>query len=113
LRESYEGMVMKAADIDADGNWIHEGEKIPLVGSTIPIPETARLRGEPEEQEVLYMTTALVRYENCPSCNEHLDETYPCLVTEYGVRMIPARCCDTFLWITEKIGEEYDGRNDA
>ena len=105
--------MMKAAEIDEDGNWIHEGEKIPLVGSTIPVPDTARLRGEPEQQEVLYMTTALVKYDNCLSCNEHFDETYPCFVTEYGARMIPARCCDTFIWITDEIGEEYDGRADA
>jgi|TARA_R100000655_G_scaffold65725_1_gene104140 hypothetical protein len=113
LKESYEGTMMKAAEIDEDGNWIHEGEKIPLVGSTIPVPDTARLRGEPEQQEVLYMTTALVKYDNCLSCNEHFDETYPCFVTEYGARMIPARCCDTFIWITDEIGEEYDGRADA
>ena len=104
---------MRATEIDKDGVWTCEGEKIPLVGSTIPVPETARLRGESKEQEVLYMTTALVAYEYCPACTEPFDETFPMLVTDEGAKMIPARCCDTFIWMTDKLGEEYDGRSDA
>jgi len=104
--------VMKAAEIDKDGVWTCEGEEIPLVGSTIPVPETARLRGEPDEQEVLFLTTALVAYDFCPICDAEFDETFPMLVTDKGAKMIPARCCDTFIWMTDKLGEEYDGRND-
>ena len=104
---------MKAVDIDSNGIWLRNGVKIPLLGSTLPIPESARLRSEPEFQEVLYMTTALLAYEYCPSCTEPFDETFPMLVTDQGAKMIPARCCDTFIWMTDKLGEEYDGSSDT
>ena len=110
--KDYSGLNMKPEEIDSDGNWIHEGETIPLVGSTLPIPKSARLRGEAEEQEVLMVTTAVV-FGDCPYCGEAFTEETPMLVTVDGAKMIPARCCNTFIWMTDKLGEEYDGRNDA
>ncbi len=104
---------MKPSEIDKDGVWSRNGEEIAILGSLLPIPKEVRIRGEDREQEVIFMTTALVRYENCPRCEKEFDETFPLFVTDKGAKMIPARCCDTFIWMTDKIGEEYDGRKDA
>ena len=112
MRESYKGLMMKPNEIDSAGNWVFEGKMIPLLGSTLPVPESARLRGEDEEQEVLMVTTAVL-FGDCPYCGEAFTEETPMLVTVDGAKMIPARCCDTFIWMTDKLGEEYDGRNDA
>lgn len=110
MKEDYSGIMMKVEDIDEDGYWTHEGEKVPLVGSTIPIPESARPRGQDKEQEVILLLKALEFIPECPSCEEPFMEKTPILVTVTGTKMIPAHCCNTFIWIAEK--REYDGRND-
>ena len=110
MRKDYSELEMKVEDIDADGNWTCEGEKIPLVGSTIPVPESARPHGEEEQQEVLLLLRAMEFIPECPSCKEPFMDKTPMLMTIKGAKMIPAHCCNTFIWFTE--GERYNGRND-
>ena len=111
MRENYSGIMMKVEDIDEDGNWTYEGDKVPLVGSTIPVPETCTTKGEDEQQEVILLLKALEFISTCPSCEEPFMDKTPILVTITGTKMIPAHCCNTFIWMTEK--REYDGRNDT
>ncbi len=110
MREDYSGLQMEVEDIDADGNWTYEGKQIPLVGSTIPVPESARPNGEEEQQEVLLLLKAMEFISECPSCKGPFMDKTPMLVTIKGAKMIPAHCCNTFIWFTE--GERYNGRND-
>jgi len=109
LREDYSGIMMNVEDIDEDGNWTYEGTMVPLVGSTIPIPENARPNGEDEEQEVLLLLRAMEFISECPNCKESFTDKTPILVTFTGAKMIPAHCCNTFIWMTEK--REYNGRS--
>jgi hypothetical protein len=107
---NYSGLMMTARDIDADGNWHHQGDLVPLVGATVPVPETARLRGEDEEQEIFMLVKATDFISHCYSCEKPLPDHTILLLTQHA-KMMPAHCCDTIIWMTDE--REYDGRNDT
>ena len=101
---------MTAKEIDADGVW-WDGEKgVPLLGSTLPVPKAARLRGETEEQEVMLLVKATGFVDTCHSCGGQLPDEAIILLTA-DAKMIPAHCCDTIIWMTDE--EPYDGEDDA
>lgn len=106
----YSGLTMTAREIDRDGYWHYQGDRVPLVGATIPVPQTARLRGEDEQQEILMLVKAVDFVPTCFACHEPLPKDTIILVTQHA-KMIPAHCCDTMIWMTDE--REYDGTDDA
>tara|TARA_R100001443_G_scaffold108475_1_gene118942 strand:- start:2826 stop:3161 length:336 start_codon:yes stop_codon:yes gene_type:complete len=110
LSRDFTGEWMKPEDIDSEGNWLRKGERIPLLGSTIPVPEHVRKEsGGDEYQEVIMITPANNHFDKCPQCHETLPESTVVLVTNYAMLMA-TKCCDWMLWMKnerENYGNEY------
>jgi hypothetical protein len=102
--------MMTAKEIDADGVWWDGKVPVPLLGSTIPVPQTARLRGEDEQQEVVLLVQARDFVDKCHACGCQLSDDAIILLTQHA-KMMPAQCCDTIIWMTD--AEPYDGEDDV
>ena len=95
---------MEAIDIDNEGNWVTNGERISLVGATIPVPpEVKDMTGGELEQEIIMMVEATHYLSQCPSCGEGLPKDTIILLTPYA-KMMPVHCCNTIVWMKEKEG---------
>ena len=99
--------VMEAVDIDEEGNWVDDDIKVPLVGAVIPIPsDVAKAIGGKEEQEIIMMVEASHYISQCPSCQATLPENTIILITEsLSAKMMPVHCCNTIVWMKNKVGE--------
>jgi len=101
--------VMEAVDINEEGIWVTNGEEIPLVGSTIPIPsDVMSVTGGEDEQEIIMMVEASHYMSQCPSCGESLPHKTIILLTEHA-KMMPVHCCNTLVWMKEKREGDYYG----
>ena len=95
---------MEAVDIDNEGNWVTNGVKIPLLGSTIPVPDEVReMAGGESEQEIIMMVEATPYLSQCPSCSGKLAEDTIILLTQHA-KMMPVHCCNTIVWMKEREG---------
>lgn len=95
---------MEAIDIDKDGNWVTGGERIPLIGATIPVPsEVKDMAGGELEQEIIMMVEATHYLSLCPNCGEGLPKDTIILLTPHA-KMMPVHCCNTIIWMKEKEG---------
>ena len=100
---------MEAIEINSEGNWVKNGEVVPLVGATIPVPkEVAEMTGGETEQEIIMMVEASPYLSQCPSCSQHLPESTIILLT-ISAKLMPVHCCNTLVWMKEKEGMK-DGK---
>ena len=95
---------MEAKEIDSEGNWVKNGVVVPLVGSTIPVPqEVADETGGGLHHEIIMMVEATPYLSQCPSCRQKLPEGTILLMTPYA-KMMPVHCCNTMVWMKEREG---------
>tara|TARA_R100000406_G_scaffold47067_1_gene31771 strand:- start:1992 stop:2291 length:300 start_codon:yes stop_codon:yes gene_type:complete len=93
------GLMMEAKDIDDDGVWDNNGQKVELLGSHLPIPDDVRSNFHPDRQEVLMLIGASEILSKCPSCGVNAEGII--LVTQF-TKMYPAHCCNKIVWMTEE-----------
>jgi hypothetical protein len=102
---------MTADDIDSQGNW-HFGEgdheKMPLLGSILPVPSDVRSKDQPTKQEVIAMADAQLSLDNCPGCNADIPFGSIILITEFA-HLFPANCCGDLIWFDKIAEAEFEG----
>jgi hypothetical protein len=93
------GLMMEATDIDEEGVWDNNGQKVDLLGAHLPIPDDVRKDYQPDRQEILLLIGASEILNNCPACGVRAEGII--LVTQYA-KMYPAHCCNRIVWMTEQ-----------
>lgn len=93
-------VLISAKDIDIEGQWHYDGKVIPLLGNYLPVPDSARLEGDPAMQEVLALLDSADWFSSCPQCKSE-EPTGAILFTNY-TKLFASHCCETTIWLTNK-----------
>jgi len=96
--------LMRPHQIGSDGVLRKDGAELSLLETDIPVPPHLRSTKTQDTEKVLFIVEASLYLEYCSVCKAPMREDAIMLVME-TIRVIPAHCCDTFLWFDE---DEYD-----
>jgi|TARA_R110002020_G_scaffold9276_6_gene36651 hypothetical protein len=100
------GLMMKAEEIDDEGNWEQDGRKMSLLGAHLPVPSGIRYEMDPDRQEVIMTVKAKDFLDECPDSNCGSKDVGDgvILVTPWA-KLFPAKCCDQMIWMVDERGE--------
>ena len=92
--------MMTARNIDSEGFWYNNGNKINLLTNLLPVPESLMRNGN-ELEYVLFIVQANNYISECSECNSIIGDDMIILVLE-TVRLFPAQCCNEMHWFVEE-----------
>ena len=106
IDEKRSSLRMRADQIDEEGRWHSPHGSIPLIGTSMPVPEESQNDG-PSEQEVWMIAPASFSFDECPDCGQTLPSKTILLVME-TTALLPAQCCDNMIWIDQNSHESLE-----